>query len=802
MDNDDQHLTDLVDTLTVPHNIQRRLGMYAAPTPQPEAIQSQNQQMSDSTLIALIGQKMSSSHQWFGSGKMASQRMKADQYYRGDPLGNELVGRSQVVSRDVAEAVDSLMPNLIRIFASGDQVVVMEPSRPDAEEAAKQATDYLNWTFLQQNEGFQVLYTWFKDALLKRNGIVMAWYETRTSRKKDEYEGLTEGQYQSIKSDPSIEILQMNPYPDPASVPQPMMGPMGPMIDPHTGQPAMQPPAMLYDCTIMSAQPVKKLIVENVPPDEFVIERRAASLDSASFMARRRKMALSDLIELGFDKDTVMNIPQGDDQDFTQERIERFGDEDDLPFGTEGDNLDKTMRKVWISETYLRVDYDGDGVAEWRKVTMAGDNALAGTTILDNEEVDDHPFSALTPIPDPHRFYGYSLYDQTNDIQDIKTALLRGALDSIYLANSPRLGAVEGQVNFDDLLDSRVGGVVRMKNPNAVVPLPTVNAAPQAFEMIEYMDQVREKRTGVSVATSGIDPNILNSSATGASIINNNQQQRAELIARVFAETGVKNLFRRIFELTCTHEDRSKTVRLRGKWVDIDPREWKDRMDVTVSVGVGLGNRNEKMAAISALLNVDKEIVQLQGGLQGPLLTAKNLFNKLEKLTEAAGFKSVEPYYQDPETAPPPPPKPPDPQLQIEQMRLQIENMKMQNEQNRLSIEHSGDQLEAQTELQKTKMDNETKIVVAQIAAKASLKQTQITNSLDPAKVHDPAWSGAPMGDGAKPEPSLEGLIDTVVTQLQASLAGVQQSHQQLAAAIGKPKKIISDAEGNITGVE
>lgn len=689
----------------------------------------ESQPMSDSTLLALIGQKMQSSHQWYGTGKLAEQRMQADQYYRGEPLGNEIDGRSQVVSRDVAEAVDSMMPSLIRIFAGGDQVVIMEPSRPDAEDAAKQATDYINWQFLQQNEGFQIIHTFLKDGLLKRNGIVMAWYETRTSRQKDNYEGLDQAQFQALQNDPTLEMLKCSSYPDPSVPPTPPMPVMNPqtgqpVIDPHTGQPVMQPappPPMLFDCTVMSSQPIKKLVVQNVPPDEFIIERRAVSLDTADFLARRRKMAISDLIELGFPRDVVMEIPHSDDNEYSQERIERFSAEDQLPLGTEGENLDPTMRKVWITEAYLRVDYDGDGIAEWRKVTQAGDAALSATSILSNEEIDDHPFASWTPYPDPHRFYGFSVYDKAKDIQDIKSALLRGGLDSIYLANAPRLGAVEGQVNLDDLLDTRVGNIVRLKNPNAIVPIPTVNASPQAFQMIEYMDQVREKRTGVQTASSGLDPNILNSSATGANILNNNNQQRLELIARVCAETGVKRLFRRIFELTCLHEDKPKTVRLRGKWVEVDPRDWKGRMDVTVSVGVGLGDHQQKMQTAMMMLNLDEKIVQLQGGIQGPLLTGKNIYNKLAKVVEAAGWKSVEPYYQDPDTAPPPPPKPPDPQLQIEQTRLQIEQMKMQNEQNSLSVEHAGDQIEAQTVMARAKMDNETKIICAQIAAQAQV---------------------------------------------------------------------------------
>lgn len=695
------------------------LGAFDEPDVAPQ------QQMSDQELMAIIHQKINSSHQWYGTGALASQRIEADKYYRGEPRGDEMEGRSQVVSRDVAESVDGMMPSLLRVFAGGDQVVIMEPSRQDAEDDAAQATDYINWLFLQQNEGFQVLYTWFKDALLKRNGIVMAYHENRICREKSNYSGLTEQQFAILKNDPCYTILKQSSYPDPYAPKMP------PQIDPQTGQPLpMPPPPMLFDCTIMSAKPVKKIIIENVPPDEFIIETRAASIDAASFLGRRRKTAVSDLIELGFDPEILRNLPRGETFDYSQEKLERHRDENNMMVGTEGESSDWTMRKVWVTEVYIRVDYDGDGVAEWRKVTIGGDGG-SNDTILLNEETDDHPFSSLTPYPDPHRFYGYGIYDQVKDIQDIKTALLRGSLDSIYLANNPRIGMVEGQVNVDDLLDSRVGGIVRMKNPNALVPVPTVMASPQAAQMIEYMDMMRYSRTGTSQAAAGLDPNILNSSATGANILNNNQQQRLEMIARIFAETGVKRLFRRIFQLICQHGDKNQTVRLRGKWVDINPTAWAGRMDVTVSVGIGLGDKQQQMAQAMALLNLDERIVQLQGGVQGPLLTVKNVYNKLAKIVEAAGWKSVEPYYTDPDTIPPQPPKPPSPEIQLEQMRLQIEQMKLEKMRENESADAQQSILDAQVKMEIAKLESETRIAVAQISASAALEGKQLQKSAD-----------------------------------------------------------------------
>lgn len=625
--------------------------------------------MSDADLQSLIQQKLGVSHQWYGSGKLAAKRIEADQYYRGEPRGDEQDGRSQVVSRDVAESVDSLMPSLMRIFASGDQVVIFEPNGPEDEEAAKQATDYINHVFMQDNEGFLIMQTWFKDALLKKNGIVKSWYDVRTKRTKTNYEGLTEQQYQ-LFCGPQTDctIISQQSYPDPSQPPQPVIDPASgqPQLDPQ-GQPAMTPPVMLYDLSVMEAKPEKRIRVINVPPDEFLIERRAAGIDTAGFLAHRCRRTISDLLESGFDEAKVKAIPTTNGDEFSQERIERFSDEETTPADGDGDMLDPTTRKVWVTDAYLLVDFDGDGYAEWRNVTLAGEET---GVILQNIEVDDHAFSSLTPKIEPHKFYGRSLFDDTKDIQDIKTALQRGLLDNVYFSNAPRIGALESNVNLDDLLDVRPGGIVRMKRPDAIVPIITPNMAGECINAIEYVDSIREQRTGITRYNQGLDSDSLNKTATGINIIANAGQQRQEMIARNFAETGVKHLFRRLFQLSCQHEDKARTVRLRNKWVEVDPRDWKDRMDVAVSVGVGLGNKEQQAAIAGQVLAMTQNIIKLQGGINGPIVTAENAYAQLGKFIEAVGWKTPEPYFSDPKNAPPPQPPQPDIDQQLKKYEL------------------------------------------------------------------------------------------------------------------------------------
>jgi len=667
--------------------------------------------MSDLDLAAIVAAKIQNALGYQG-GRLSRERQQAERYYKGEPFGNELDGRSQVVSRDVAEAVDGMMPSLMRVFASGDEVVRFEPAGPEDEAAAAQATDYVNWVWNQQNDGFSIFHSWFKDALLKKTGIVKIWWDESTDTTRETYQGLTTAERDILAGDPDVEIVGEEERQVAAAVPPPPSG---------DGSPPPVDDGIRYDVVVRRTKRSGRIRVAPVPPDEFLMDRRAVGLDEAPFVAHRVRRTVSELIEMGYPRAVVMDLPigNGEEGDFSLERLERFQDEDEWPWRDGEMQIDPSMREVWITETYLRVDYDGDGVAELRRITVAGEGS--DPTILDNEEVDDHPFAALTPIPMPHKFFGLSVADQTMDLQLIKSTLWRGALDSVYLANAPQMGAVEGQVNLDDLLNRRPGGIVRLKSPTALVPIQTAPVSADAFQMIEYVDTVREQRTGVTRYNQGLDADTLNQTATGISAIQNASQQRLELIARIFAETGVKRAFRRILELVCKHQQQPQIVRLRGTWVAMDPREWSDQMDMTVSVGIGTGNKEQQIPQLMALLNLDERIVQIQGGVNGPLVTAKNVYNKLVKLVEAAGLKTATPYYTDPTTMPPrmppgptpgavPPPPAPDPlaiQAEAEARRLamlpQIEEMRAR--------------IAAEAEIEKAKIKAATEIEVARIRA-------------------------------------------------------------------------------------
>lgn len=738
-------------------------------------------QMDDITLKAICEAKLNNSLGWLG-GRLSKERQAALEYYRGDAFGNEQEGRSQVISRDVAEAVDSVMPGLIKVFASADTLVNCEPRTQAEEEIAKQATDYLNWVFQSQPSAFELIQTWLMDGLLAKIGIVKSWWDESKEVATEEYEGLTRFQYLSLISNPDVEVVSVNPRPQdkpqltpediqakiaqvlqaiagasqgaaagagaPGAPPQgtgPQQPPQAPQGQaPAAPQPgaggAPQPPApqapgqagpagspnpievpddgLAYDCVVRRYKTRGKICIAAIPPEEFLTDRRAVSLETTTFCAHRTRETVSSLIEMGYDAEKVRQLAGGTDLDYNSEVLTRFETEDEMPDVSNTDNFDPSMQHVWYAECYLKVDYDGDGVAEWRKVCLAGSG---GMEILDNDQCDGHPFSAWTPNKLPHKLHGESLADKTMDLQLIKSTVWRQVLDGMYFNNAPQLVVVEGQANMGDVLTRRPGGIIRAKSIGAVEPLPVQDVSVSGMSMINYLDSVREARTGVRRFSSALDADALNpynGTATGARMVEDSSQDRVMLMARNFAEQGLKSLFKRLFELTCKHVDKATTVRLRGKWVDVDPSSWGDSMDMTVTVGLGTGNKDTQSQRLMTMMTqIDAPLIQMQGGLNGPLLKAQNVYNKLTKLTESMGYRSASEFYcdpSDPANAMPPPEPKPDPAMQMAQAQIQIEQQKAQSK--------------FQLDQHKAQLDAQSQQAAAQL--KAQIEQTQAQHDM------------------------------------------------------------------------
>jgi hypothetical protein len=632
-------------------------------------------------------------------------RRKALTYYNREPYGNEVEGRSSIVTGEVAEVVDGALPQLLRIFTQSDELVRFEPKGQGDEEAAKQATDYCNLVFFQDNEGVILMHNWFKDALLQKNGIVKYWWEDSEDPIKEKYKNLNADELTLLLSDGQMEVISQN-------ITQVGVDPMG-------------MPLMAYDVTIKKKKEAGRVKIECVPPEEFLISKRDKNIKDSRFCAHRVMMSRSDLIAAGYSKDVVDNLPSYSDLTYTPERLARF-DRGEMPDETQ--SLDFSMQEIEVYECYIRTDIDDDGMAELVKVTYAG-----MTEILDQEEVDHIPFASICPIPMPHKFFGQSLADRAMDIQLIKSTITRQILDNLYLTNMPRMTAIDGQVNMDDLLTVAPNGVVRMKSQGAVQALTVPPTAAQSFPMLDYMDQVLQKRSGVTQTSQGLDANILqNTTATAIAAMQQAGSGRLEMIARIFADTGVKDLFAGIFHLLCKYQDKERVLRLRGKYVNVDPRNWKTNYDISINVGLGTGNKDQQMAMAAMVLQKQEQILGTQG-FANPLVTVGQYRNTLGRFIEAAGFKDSNEFFKeispelDAAISQPPPPQqmPVDPAVQAYMAQTQAQ---IQGDQAKIQAQIQGDQMKAQADIQLSREKAAAEIQLARdkAAAQIELKSAEL----------------------------------------------------------------------------
>ena len=601
------------------------------------------------------------------NSELSGQREDNMKYYLGEKFGNEIDGRSEIVTTDVRDTVEYIMPSLMRIFTTHQNVAEFEPQGPEDVEMAKQATDYVNYVFNRQNNGFKVLYDVFKDALISKTGIVKHYWEEKTEVSTEHYENLTEIEYQAVLANDELEVLQHTEK----IVQEAQLDENGLMISPEI---------ISHDLKAKRTKTGGQVRVVSVPPEEFLISRRAVDIESAQFICHRVKKSVSDLILEGYDPKVVENMPSYSQSqaEYNEERLARFSYDDDAIPPDEGSGAN---RKIWLDECYTHIDFDGDGIAELRKITKGGNE------ILENIEIDYIPFSTICPLPIPHKFYGMSVADTVKDIQLIKSTIVRNILDNMYLTNNARYAVLAGQVELDDLLTSRPGGIVRMRAPGAVTPLPTPQISPDAFNMVRYLDQVREERSGVSKMTQGLNPDVLTSHVTSGAIsaATESAMQRTELIARIFAETGIKDVFRCIYQLVQRYEDREKMVFLNNRFVPIDPSKWKDKLNCTVNVGVGSGSQQSKMQTMSSIMNIMQGLVQ-NGGM-GSLVTPQNIYNAVSEFMAQSGYKNSDMFVSNPQMMPPPQPPQPSIEEKVQQQKAQVELQKLQLQAKELEIE-------------------------------------------------------------------------------------------------------------------
>lgn len=662
--------------------------------------------MDDEKLLTIL-QAQEDNSASFTWGALAKEREASMREYHRMPYGTEAEGWSQIVTSDVQDTVEWILPALLKIFTSTDQAVSFDPVQQEDVEGAAQATDACNYVFYKQNDGFLVLYTAFKDALTVKNCAVMWRKEKKRVKNVTPVKGATPEMLtmvlQEAGGDAEIEA---------ASVQQ-VMGPLGP-VD-------------LIDARICSYEEKTLVKVEAFPPEELLIKRDWTSpmLTDCPYVARQLLVTLSDIHEMGHTDVTADDLRDSDSSNISADktfRDTRNGTTDDAHANQPNvESDDESQTEGYLRIEYVLVDYDGDGIAERRCIYRLKNK------ILSNEEADEVPFATTSPILNPHRWDGMSVAETVSDLQKLRTELTRQMVNSAVLANNPRTkvltdGTGNPLANVDDLLTSAPGRILRQRQADAIQEHVTPWVGGQMFPMLEYIDYMREQRTGVSRAQQGIDANALRHDRTAAEVMQtaNAAAARIELIARIFAETLVKPIFKGIFRLLTDGEMEPLSFRLRNTFVQIDPNEWRDGYDMTINVGLGTGDKSQQAALLQAIFAQQGAIAQSPIGKL--LIKPKHIYNTVAKQVENAGFKNVGDFYEDPGEQEMPESGPP-PEILKEQAKgqitLQIEAARNQNDihkkQADLQLQASNDARDAAREEQRIALEHQSRL--EQIAA-------------------------------------------------------------------------------------
>jgi len=622
--------------------------------------------MNDSDILAMLNKQISNAKGGDNSTTNSDKATALD-YYNGDEsIIDADEGESSIITREVFENVERELGQQLKVFASGERFVQFDAVSDEDEEQAEQETDYVNYIYDKENNGFKITHDWIKSALIEKNAYVKVWVEESEESETQTYSGLNDFGLAQVLEQENVEPLEHT---------EEIVEDVS--IDSMTGQEVINP-TTIHDIKIKVTTKEKKIKVQSVPNEEMGVARNhnELSLKNCSFVYHRPQgVTASDLVEAGFDKDLIKTLPSYNDVDNELQIARNINSQDDHMLY---DEADESTREIEVYECYIRFDHDGDGVAELRKVIIAGNE------ILDNDECDFIPFATLSPLPMPYRHEGLSYADCLMDIQDVSTVLTQQILTNLYFTNMPELEIAAG-VNLDDVLSRKSGSVNRVEVPGSINPITIPFTAGASLPILELMQNMAEKRVGSS---QPLDPNVL-SKTSGAAFIYGSEQanQLSEKLARIFAETGFKELFGMIHELSIKHIDRPKMIKLRNKFVEVDPTEWKHRSNMSIVVGLGTSNKDQEIQKLFALSEKQEQHL-MQGS---PMADYKKLYNTYSRIIEKGGLQDPTKYWNDPNT----------PEFQ------QQEQQKAQQQQpNQLA---EAEQVKGQFAIQKTQIEVEMK---------------------------------------------------------------------------------------------
>lgn len=721
-------------------------------------------------------------------------RAAATDYYFGRPLGNEEEGRSQFITHDVRDTINAMMPSIMRVFFGSDQIVEYTPTGPEDEAFAQQATDYAYHVLNNENDFFNVFYAIAKDSLIRKCGMAKIWWDEKEETTTEEYTGLDEQTLALLQEEEGSKV----------EVTGTTFG-EGFAVDPMTGQ---QVPIQVpyFDCTVTKTTKKGRVCIMAVPPEELVLSRRDRYAGE-TFIAHRQLKTVSDLVAMGYDRDEVEMHVTSDD--FFNESEEYIARTQYARYENTSTQMNESMRKVLYSECFIRVDEDGDGIAELMKVCMLGENK-----IIHKEPANCNPFVFFPCDPEPHlsEIQAISKADDLIDVQLLKTSVLRNSLDSLAQTINPRTAILDGQVNVNDVLNNEVGGLIREQVQGAVRPLLTPDTSATGLQMLAYADEVKESRTGMSKTSMGLDADALKSTdSKAAGMIMTASQSQLELTTRILAN-GMKMLFKKMLRLIVTHQDQPTTIRLRGQWIPIDPRQWNAHMDVKINVALGTGSNEEKFNILAGVAAKQEQIIQTMGP-NNPLVSLAQYSNTLSRMMQLAGFQNSDQFVTKlpADFQMPPPPPQQDPNAQAAELLAQVERekaqMKMQVDQAKMQAQAQIDAAKLELEREKFQADMAKKQLELEMQEQKIMAELRMKEAEMVLKQLTQLRGGQENGvqqetqrqEQADAETRQEGLLAQAIQALGGMIA---QSQQMTNQALTAPKRVIRDDMGRAVGVQ
>lgn len=653
-------------------------------------------------------------------GDIADERAKAYDYYLGKQYGNEKKGRSKVITQDVFEVVEWILPWLVKEFTETDSPIQFDPVGPEDEELSLQVSDYTSYIFFKKNEGFLILYNWFKDALIQKNGYVKVYWEEKEKWTREDYEGLTDDQFYSLLSEYADDEIKIESHSETSEQQQ---APDGSVVE-----------TRFHDISFRVKEVKKGVIVENVPPEEFrtSCHSRSVDVDQSDYNSHTVAMTLSDLKEEGLSEKKIEEIEHALDEDKAATSPERISRDDKSDYYSSNDSFntgkkDRANKRVFVNECYVKIDVDEDGISEFWKIRRVGD------VLIDKEEIEYNPFCSITTNIIPHKHFGLSIYDIIGDLQLEHSAFKRMIYDYCYGVSDPTT-VINDNVTEDDVIDKKPGGYIKtsgipMNDVMSLIPPPL---PPDIWQVDAKIEKTREIRTGVSENFMGSNQGLRGDTAHGVERLMSAMEQKIALIARIVAEVGIKKLWQKIHKLTLIHQDSASVVKLRNKWVNVNPSEWKDRSDLSINVGIGAGDKNKKLASLNTIYVMQKEMAPMFPDS----ITDQEFHNTFSEIAKNSGLANPDKFFKNPATPEVMQSKKqrqqaaaqqPDPQmllLQLEQAKLKgdqeksvidtsikMQELKLKRKQHRdsVALDLTKMEQEAQAQLNKEYNDNQEK---------------------------------------------------------------------------------------------